>query len=436
MNEFLRQSLDRTLLLMRDELRDDVDESVLIDALTETEVVLAGDAENLSSHAAQCAFVTAALLMARSGHQVTMVAPDVRLVGEQAPLKSGTLIASLLEIGRDLLPGIEFSVIASTRAVDLCVVYGDTRACIPARRTIGLNASRWSAYLHSRCPASRWDERVWPYGSLAAGALAAGEAFKASMHKIRRFARAPQHFDDVFAFSEDLRFDLAPPHAPMTSELDSFDFVSGGAIVNAALYCLSRIPRVTGAARVIEDTTSDYSNLNRYALLRRSQVFNGKVDTLRSIELGDLTLQPVPVRYDERSASQLAPLAPRVLVGVDHIPTRWFVQRMQPRWLGIGATTHWSAMTSYHERDLACGWCLHPRDDAANTLIPTVAFVSFWSGLLLASQFVRSAAGEILLPREQHAYLTPFRPESIWRAPVAPRPDCPLCGQLGGTRAA
>jgi hypothetical protein len=129
--------------------------------------------------------------------------------------------------------------------------------------------------------------------------------------------------------------------------------VSGGAITNAVLFCLGRIPRVTGRGRIIEDATSDYSNLNRYGLLRRSQVFGRKVDTLIGINLGELRLQMAPVRYDECSADQLAPLGPRVLVGVDHIPTRWLVQLMQPRWLGIGATTHWGAMTSFHEGDLS-----------------------------------------------------------------------------------
>lgn len=192
MTALLRQSLDRTLLLMRDELRDDADDGALIEALTQTEIVLTGDAENLSSHAAQCALVTAALLMARSGHRVTLVAPDVPLMGLQPPLKPGTLISSLLEIGRDLLPGIEFSVAAPTRAVDLCVVFGDAHVRVPASRTIGLNASPWSADLYSRRGVPRWRERAWPYGSLAAGALASGEAFKISMHKLRQFARASE----------------------------------------------------------------------------------------------------------------------------------------------------------------------------------------------------------------------------------------------------
>jgi hypothetical protein len=34
-------------------------------------------------------------------------------------------------------------------------------------------------------------------------------------------------------------------------------------------------------------------------------------------------------------------LAQLGLVGVDHIRTRWLAQRTRPRWLGVGATTHW-----------------------------------------------------------------------------------------------
>ncbi|MFM9701341.1 hypothetical protein, partial [Streptomyces europaeiscabiei] len=63
----LREALDRTLLLMRDEVRADVPDTVLMEALTGTRIALIGDQTNLASHAAQTAFVTAAILMARSG---------------------------------------------------------------------------------------------------------------------------------------------------------------------------------------------------------------------------------------------------------------------------------------------------------------------------------------------------------------------------------
>jgi hypothetical protein len=55
---------------MRDELEDATPDDTLISALTETEVAVVADAANLASHSAQTAYVTVALLLARSGHRV------------------------------------------------------------------------------------------------------------------------------------------------------------------------------------------------------------------------------------------------------------------------------------------------------------------------------------------------------------------------------
>lgn len=428
MNHLARECLDRTLLLMRDEVTADVSDETLFTALHSTNVVLTGNVENLSSHAAQCALITGALLMARSAQHVCLDVPDLPLAGRQPLLKHGTLVSSLLEVSRDLVPGVEFSVGAPQRAVDLEVVFGDSTPRFAALASFAVNASAWSAYLQPLSRASRWRERRWPFGGLAVGALVAGEAFKASMRKLRRFARAPAMFDKVFAPTRETRFDLAPPEAPRATGLGNFDFVSGGAIANVVLFCLGRIPDVMGNGRVVEDAVSDHANLNRYSLLRRSQVSTSKVKMLLEVDLGELRLTSAPVRLNEQSVGELLPLAPRVLVGVDHIPTRWFVQRLKPTWLGVGATTHWNAMASFHEGELACAGCLHPRDDGADTPIPTAAFVSFWSGLLLAAHFVRAAGSGMFGRREQQVFLTPMRPESVWWSPVARHRECPVCG--------
>ena len=76
----LADALDRTLLLIRDEVGNDLSDDVLIQALTSTSVVLVADKRNLRSHSAQTALVTAAMLMARSAHRVFIVAPDTDLV--------------------------------------------------------------------------------------------------------------------------------------------------------------------------------------------------------------------------------------------------------------------------------------------------------------------------------------------------------------------
>jgi hypothetical protein len=78
-----RDALDRTVLLMRDEIEPSVSDDAMVDALTSTRVALITDPENLTSHSAQSAFITAALQMGRSGHSVHLIAPDIPMVGAQ-----------------------------------------------------------------------------------------------------------------------------------------------------------------------------------------------------------------------------------------------------------------------------------------------------------------------------------------------------------------
>ena len=85
------------------------------------------------------------------------------------------------------------------------------------------------------------------------------------------------------------------------------------------------------------------------------------------------------------AGSSIEPLASQVVIGVDDIPTRWQVQRSNPDWLAIGATTHWSAMGSIHEPGVGCAQCLHREDDPGDAPIPTQACISFWGGLLVAA---------------------------------------------------
>jgi hypothetical protein len=334
-------------------------------------------------------------------------------------------------IGNDLLPGIGFCAGMPPGDAGLAVIFGDSLSRYRAHRAIGVNAGAWRAHLGPARQTERWAENDWPCGALAAGALASVEAFKVAIHGLRRLAKDTPLFDSLFAFTDRVSVEVAPFDSPRATELGRFDCVSGGAIINSALYVLSRLPGVNGRGRVIEPEAADLSNLNRYPLLRRSASGQGKAQILKSLMPPRLELRAVPRRYEGGQIVGLGEFAPSVLVGVDDIPTRWRVQQESPSWLGIGATTHWAAMASYHERGLGCACCLHPRDDPATVPIPTIAFVSFFAGLKLASYFVRACGGERFRTAEQYTYLSPLRPEHIWRSPVAVRPDCPLCQNAG-----
>ena len=415
--------LDRTLLLMRDELVANVPVQDLLAALTGTTVLLVSDARNLRSHSAQCAFVASALLMARSGHRVHIAAPDVPLIWAQPPLAPGGVVSSLIQASQNLPEGLVFSQEPPPCSIDLEVLLGNTHSLGRAQRTVGLCAGPWWSLISTE-GTREWPNVAWPIGGLCCGALAAGEAFKLAMKKLSRYARNPSLFERLFELLDDYRVVLAPHETEMIAEFGNFDVISAGAISNSLLFALARVIGANGWGRILDDDVCDISNLNRNALLLKSGLGAHKAIQLSREMPPAIRLRGLITKYGDADVDA-RPLAPRVLVGVDHIPTRWKIQRANPFWLGIGATSHWSAMASYHVSGLPCAGCLHPTDDGIYGTIPTVAFVSFWSGLLLATYFLRSLMKDQNLDSLQQTYLTPLRPEFTWRTPIARRQNCP-----------
>ncbi|WP_029086730.1 hypothetical protein [Brevundimonas aveniformis] len=422
MSVFLTDALSRTLLLMRDSLGADVTNAQLLSALTDTSVVLAADADAISTHSGQSAFVTAALLMARSGHRVYLMSPETTLIGDQPPLAGTRLVDGLLQVGRDLLPTIAFTAGPPAGRVDLVVRFGAANPQVEAGQTISMNAADWSATLGPGDNAKAWQADDWPFGGLAAAALAAGEAFKTSMRRLREHARAPAAFDVAHAPANPVCVELAPPCTPRVVSLPDTDLISGGALTNAALYALLRLPGATGRMRVFDHDDSALSNLNRNMLLVRSRLEIKKVDDLARFS-GRLQITPVARRFDKAlAASERLPST--VLVGVDDIPSRWLVQKLVPEWLGVGATAGFMAMSSFHTPDLPCAGCLHPIASEAEGPIPTAAFVSFWGGLLLSAQFLRHLAGEAIEQQQMVAF--PLRAEGNYSHAILADRECPV----------
>lgn len=430
----LTESLGRTLLLMRDEVGCDVEDAVLIDALTRTEVVVVADETNIASHAAQAALITVAILAARSGHRVHVLAPNVRLLGSQPPLKPGLLVDELLKVGQDLLPGIEILANRPSAKVDLAIAIGDSRVDVDAGRSVYLNATNWAGTISGDFDAEQWAASAWPVGALVAAGLAAAEAFKIAMRKLSDNALNPSRFAAYFRDTRRLTYELAPPDTVCDGVLGDLDFISGGAITNAALYALARVPGVATRGRIVEPEEADLSNLNRYMLLSRSRCDNAKANDLATILAPQgFHFTPVKLRYEPGTAQSLMPLASTVVVGTDDIPSRWLVQHSSPALLVIGATTHWSAMASFHRAGIGCAQCLHRQDDPGNAPIPTVAFVSFWAGLMVAVYVLRHASSPAPAEGEQQMFVTPFRPERPTVSAVPIWRGCPTCGGRGAT---
>ena len=423
----IMNALNRTCLLMRTDLMDGIEDEVLLDALRSTRVVLAADEAALSTHSGQSAYITAATLMARSGHSVWLAAPEVKLIGAQPPLRGEKLVAGLRDLGEDLLPRWSFEDGPPPGKADLTLAFGDPVLESPSGAVLFANASDWSGRLSGHPKA--WKGESWPVGGLVAAVLGAGEAFKAAMRKLRGLASSPALFDELYAGVECSEIELAPAGTSTVTALGRFDMVSAGAIGNALFHVLLRLPGVSGSARVLDDDESALSNLNRNALLRRSRLERPKVEDVAAYASG-LLISPIPHRFGP-GTGEAVDLAEIVLVGVDHIPSRWAAQRTRPFWLGIGATERFAVQVSFHQEGLACAQCLHPNDASMDGDIPTGAFVSYWAGLLLAASFLRFLSGDHAGEDRQQAYFPTLRPEA-WpfaHSAVTPRAGCPTCGE-------
>jgi hypothetical protein len=126
-------------------------------------------------------------------------------------------------------------------------------------------------------------------------------------------------------------------------DLGFVDFVSAGAISQAALFALSRFPSIEMSGRIFDDDIDDIteaSNLNRNMLTVASDLGEPKVQIASKHRSAGVHLQPVVGRFPGHTSDTR--LAGRVAVGVDDIPSRWKVQEKAPNWMAVGGTSHYN----------------------------------------------------------------------------------------------
>ena len=378
-------ALDRTIHLCG-YLVSHASRAEVLRALTSTTIAIVADADNVQCGACQSAIVTLAQLGMHMGFSVRLVAPDVALRMPQPPWRGTTLHEVLRDAASELVPGVAFTVADETVGSDVVFAFGDTTCT--AVRGWRVMASRWSGWIQPIATRSmRWAAE-FPVGGLAAAVLAAAEAFKSAMRKLGPTGQRAAEL----AAAEEATLTLGDESTPVPSDLGRVDCVSGGAIVQATLHVLRRVPSLAARFRVIEPQALDLTNMNRYSMSRRSQTNMAKTEILTACSASPFVITGETAFFDERSAGALAPLAPRVVVGTDNIPSRWDVQLARPQWLVVGGTTEFMAMSSEHDGSAGCAGCVHPEDDGVRATIPTVSFVSYAAGLSVAARLLRHAA--------------------------------------------
>lgn len=416
-----REALDRTVRLVRDAVPEEVNDDAIVEALQSFRVRIVVDAANASTFSGQTTVVTLVALIARMGIQIALDCPDVPIIGKQPPLRGTRLRTALIDFGGDIVPGTTVSddLTAGCHAV---LIVGDTnyQADRPAWFVTG---TAWEGRIGRTGMSRRWDTG-WPIGAMTAATLAASEIFKMAIRRLP----LRQLWDEYLALCDFGSWDFAGEGLELDSNTLSVDVISAGAIAQAALYALFRLP-LRLRLRIFDKDTAELSNVNRQALMRRSD-HGRKVGIVEKVAPPNATCTAIPEHFVATTVDTCGPLAPYTLIGTDDIPARWVAQRCATAWLGVGATTHFETSTSSHAIGESCAGCLHPRDDdGPNVPIPTVSFVSFWAGLALVVRFLHEVAGKPYPPEQQHLWLSALRigdPEAAWWSPVPGRSDCPV----------
>ena len=425
----LHNALARTSLLLRLDafpaLGADRDGDV-VDALRTVGVRVIADHANLTTPNGQTALVTLVCQCAMLGIRIDLDIPDVRQLVPQPPLDGNLPLASALVAWTNaLFPGC----LATVAAPMLTYSIGDTPVACATEPVVHVTGTEDVAALAAdRTDADRW-QGATPWGPIGAGAAAAAEAMRASIPTLARLLGQPLPRDITWAprpFTP-LRRRLPSPYGRSVGHVD---LVSAGAITHATLYTLLRVPGFAAELRTIDHDTLARTNTNRYSLARAADLELAKVDQLADFATDAVRIRGVPRRLDQDVLADLSALAPRVLVGVDDIPTRWFIQRQQPAWVGVGATSHAFVVVSDHLPGNPCAGCVHPLDDD-NQLeeIPTIGFVSLWAGLLLAGALLAADAATRRGTRRIEAHpMGLYGPDGVKRLSQAHNPRCPVCG--------
>jgi hypothetical protein len=419
--------LNRTVLICRDYLDSRLSDEEICENFQSLKVAIVSDLNNLSSHGGQTALVTLVSLLSRMGMQVGLTVPDVPMRFSQTPISGTSVRDALVAASECFIPGAIIH-IDSDFSPDLIFALGDTQVATSTVPFWRLSGDDWggAVRVESIAEPRRWVAE-WPIGAMISAALAANESFKFVMRSMPLREKADLLF---FEPSPSCSWTFGfVPLPPAGVRLGQVDVISAGAITQAALYALVRLPGIQMRGRIFDDDITTGPNLNRNMLTLVSDVGSPKVQVVSRRCGLDLVLDPIQSRFSG-ATSGIRALAERVLVGVDDIPSRWEVQRHARDWVAVSGTSHFSVSSSDHRRHEPCSGCLHSVDDpgGANP-IPTISFVSFWAGLAMTVRLIRDAVGLPYPPDRQHLWLTPLRMDSphaaIWY-PIPPCRNCPV----------
>ena len=427
-------ALARTTRLLNEQyFGGNADPDAIAAGLLRTTIRLIADEKNASTVAGQAALVTAFQLTTRMGISVELIVPELQLVRVVPPLRAPTLRAALLDLGADVVPGLT---IRQTRLdAEMTFVFGDsTDDESTGEPMLVIDVSDFGCRIGlADEPGSRVESDI-AYGGLAAGAAIAALALDRALPNIEAATECSRTSQPRPSPGPPVNIDLRaifPNLSPAPRSISSLDVISAGAVTNGFIYTLLWLPVRCARLEIADDDDVDWHNLNRCTQFRASDVTSPKVAAIERSRTNSLRIAGRRERFHRLKPGQRSTLADDVVVGVDRIEARWWVQEAWPKNLYVAATSNHEAVVTVHHANGACAGCAHPRAAPPPDEIPTISFVSFWAGLLQACALLENTRST-----SRRLTVFPFAlGEPSWASTATLQPIAECAIQCQGSRA-
>lgn len=285
---------------------------------------------------------------------------SIRTLGAEGP-DVGRLVESLEQRARAINDVIELVDCDPTRQL----VVGET--AVKAEGSVAyVGSDGWTFRISPSRPMGCGDSGN-PFGAAVAACIGVANVFRAVMKPYLRRALPDAEFSgSLIDWSPTTESSTGPSLDDVVVEIDETLLGGVGAIGNAAVWALARVPDLKGELVLIDHQDVDLTNLQRYLLTDQSSVEALKVD-LAARQLrqwhGNLVVRAEPKRWGEYLRERNDWLIERVLTAFDTPAARISAQAALPRRLlnawtqlgDLGVSRHLAFGRS------PCVACLYPQ---------------------------------------------------------------------------
>ncbi len=271
--------------------------------------------------------------------------------------KATIFLQTLEALARAINPDITLDKGPDTLAA--CVIVGATSAHLPCP-TLYVGSDGWVVRVSQRSPVGSSDSNN-PFGAGAAACFGAANVFRALFSSQLNCAKMDQDWSLSLLRCERDPGAIDSPTLPAI-DLGETHLVGLGAVGNATIWALARMPGISGTLTLVDHERVELSNLQRYVLALQSDIDRPKTElATNALTLTKLNLDPKPLRWGEYLSHRNNWHLPLVAVAVDSAVVRRDIQASLPQRIVNAWTQPGNLGVSRHGfiDDQGCLMCLY-----------------------------------------------------------------------------